>query len=151
MTTSAHYDSFDLMEDIVKSVFRPVGFDTVRLLRSAPTTARAESRLIRMDVVENEQAYRISAELTGIKKEDISVSIEGNRVIISAESKLEKASANLPETVLSNERFYGNLRRSIQLPGEIDESVSQAKYTDGVLELTLFKQKQRTTKKLEIN
>lgn len=93
---------------------------------------------IRIDMSENDQAYKVLAEMPGVKKEDIKVSIEGNRVSISAEVKgeLEKKDG---DKMICHERYQGMESRSFMLDSDVDESKAQAKYTDGVLELTLPK------------
>ena len=73
-----------------------------------------------------------------MKKEDIRVEIEGNEVLISAEVKRESEKKE-GERVLRTERFFGKTARRFALPQEIDESKAEAKYADGVLELTLPK------------
>ncbi len=150
MANMTHFDSLDLVENILKNVFRPMALETVRSMQPSAEEGRQEARLVRMDVVENDQAYRISAELPGVRKEDISVAIDGNRVQLSAECKREKAAEDASERSLCGERFYGKLRRSIQLPEEIDDGAAQAKYADGVLELSLPKKKTKGSKRLEI-
>lgn len=144
------YDSLDLFDNIVRNVFRPMAYETMRSLHANDHERRQEVRLIRMDVAESEQGFRIAAELPGIKKDDISVTIEGNRLMISAESKREKIAEDITERVLSGERFYGKLRRTIQLPEDIDDSAAIAKYRDGVLDLFLPKKKAKGSKRLEI-
>jgi HSP20 family protein len=85
-----------------------------------------------------------------VKKEDIQVSIDGNRVSISAETKTEKEEKK-GEKVLRSERYYGNVARSFTLANDVDETKAKAKYTDGVLELTLPKKEGATTvKKLAV-
>jgi HSP20 family protein len=150
MANIAHYDSLDLIENLMKNVFRPVGFDTRRFARPQGENGLSDVRLLPMDVLETDQAYRVLAELPGIKKEDVSVSIDRNRLTLAAESRLEKNLQENGERVLSQERFVGKLQRSVQFPEEIDEDASQAKYVDGVLELTLPKKKPHGVKKLEI-
>src|ERR1700758_4972523 len=65
---------------------------------------------IRIDVAENEKNYVVKAEMPGVKKEDIKVSIDGNQVSIYAETKQENDINN--ETVMYRERKYGQLSRS---------------------------------------
>jgi HSP20 family protein len=84
-----------------------------------------------------------------VKKEDIHVSIEGNQVSISAETKLEKEEKK-GEKVLRSERYVGKVARSFTLAHDVDEAKSQAKYSDGVLELTLPKKAPNTAKKLAV-
>jgi HSP20 family protein len=93
---------------------------------------------IKMDVKEAEGQYLVKAEIPGVKKEDIHLTIDGNRVSISAEVKHEKEEKE-GEKVIRSERSYGMASRTFTLADEVDQSKVQAKYTDGVLELTLPK------------
>jgi HSP20 family protein len=104
---------------------------------------------IKIDVKEDDKAYTIHADIPGVKKEDIQVSIEGNQVSISAETKMEKEEKK-GEKVLRSERYVGKVARSFTLAHEVDEAKSQAKYSDGVLELTLPKKAATSAKKLAI-
>jgi HSP20 family protein len=104
-----------------------------------------------MDVTENEQEYQVLAELPGVKKEEISITINGNEVSVSAEVKHEKGVKN-GETVLRAERYYGKIQRAFALDQEVDEATAQAKYNDGVLELNLPKKKTvAATKRLAVH
>jgi HSP20 family protein len=93
---------------------------------------------MRMDVSEAQDAYTVKAEMPGLKKEDIKVSIDGRQVTISAESKSETEEKQ-GETMLRSERRYGRMFRSFSLPQEIDDDKAQARYENGVLQLTLPK------------
>lgn len=93
---------------------------------------------IKMDVKEVEGKYLVNAEIPGVNKDDIHVTIDGNRVSISAEVKKEKEEKE-GEKVIRGERSYGMASRSFTLADEIDQSQVQAKYSNGVLELTLPK------------
>ena len=103
---------------------------------------------IRLDLKETEKAYMVHAEMPGVKKEDIEVSIDGNLVTIRAEVKREKEEKG--ETMLRSERYYGAMTRSFTLASEVDEKAATAKYTDGVLELTLPKKPGSTSRKLTV-
>jgi len=111
---------------------------------------RAEALPIRFDVRESAEAYTVSAELPGVKKEDIHVEIEGNEVTISAESRREGERKD-GDKWLRTERYFGKSARRFTLPQEIDQSKSAARFTDGVLELTLPKKAVVAGRKLEIN
>ena len=104
---------------------------------------------IRLDVTETEQGYLARAEIPGVRKEDIHVTIEGNQVTIGAEVKRETESKD-GERVLRTERYYGRVFRSFVLPTEIDESASEAKYENGVLDLKLVKKAPVSGRKLSI-
>ncbi|MTD33304.1 Hsp20/alpha crystallin family protein [Paludibacterium denitrificans] len=104
---------------------------------------------IRLDVKEDDNAYTIHAELPGVKKEDIQVQVDGNRVSISAEVKRESEQKE-GEKVLRSERYYGRVSRTFTLPVDIDESGATAKSNEGVLELVLPKKTQASTHKLTV-
>ena len=104
----------------------------------------------RMDVTENDKEYRVMAELPGVKKEDISITINGSEVAVSAEMKYEKDVKNA-DTVLRAERSYGKIQRAFSLGQEVDEKTAEAKYTDGVLELTLPKKAAAAAKRIAVH
>jgi len=134
----ARIDPFGDIDDLFKGFFvRPA------LLEGQPQMQ------IKMDVKENDNAYTVHADIPGVKKEDIHVSIEGNQVSISAESKMEKEEKK-GEKVLRSERYYGKVARSFTLAHDVDDAKAQAKYSDGVLELTLPKKATTSAKKLAI-
>lgn len=139
MTTLQVYDPF--ADAGIDQLFR--GF--LRPVRDTRDTAAA----IKVDVTEKPDAYVVHAEVPGVKKEDIQVTIEGNQVTIAAEIKRE-TEARDGERVLRSERYYGAVYRSFVLPVELDEAASQAKYEGGVLELTLAKKAPVAGRKLTI-
>ncbi|MFN7086987.1 MAG: Hsp20/alpha crystallin family protein [Burkholderiales bacterium] len=103
-----------------------------------PVLREMEPEIIRMDVSEDDKAYTVRAEIPGVKKEDIKVSVDGNQVSISAEVKKEKEEKE-GKKMIRSERYYGKMYRSFSLDHEVDQSAAKAKYSDGVLELTLPK------------
>lgn len=128
----------DAFDDLFRGFFmRPVRFE-----------GQPEVQ-IRMDVSEDDKAYTIHAEIPGVKKEDIHVSIEGNQVAISAEIKNEK-DVKEGEKVLRSERYYGKASRAFSLDHDVDEATAQAKYNNGVLELHLPKKIADKAKRLNI-
>ena len=84
-----------------------------------------------------------------MNKDEIQVSIEGNQVTIGAEVKRETETKE-GERLLRTERYSGSVYRAFTLPVEIDESASNAKYENGVLELTLTKKPAVAGRKLTI-
>ena len=104
---------------------------------------------IKVEVSEEDKAYRVKAEIPGVKKEDIHVTVDGKQISISAEIK-KKTEEKEGAKVIRSERYYGKVSRSFTLDQEIDENSAQAKYTDGVLELVLSKNSGTTTKKIAV-
>lgn len=104
---------------------------------------------IRIDLSETEKAYAVKAEIPGVTKEDIDVRVDGNRVTISAEVKRDKEEKK-DGRVLRSERRYGYASRSFMLGSDVDQAAADAKYSNGVLELTLPKKAQSTGKRLTV-
>jgi len=136
---------FNPLEESLDNLFRglPVWLPNPERRAAAPAQ-------FRMDVTENDKEYRVLAELPGVKKEEISITINGSEVAVSVEVKQEKVLKN-GDTVLCAERFYGTIKRAFALGQEVDEASAQAKYTDGVLELTLPKKIAAASKKLAVH
>jgi len=132
------YPLDETFDDLLKGFFvRPMTFEN---------QAQAQ---FRVDVKEDDGAYVVQAEIPGVKKEDINVTINGNQVAISAEVKREREDRQ-GEKVLRSERYYGKVYRAFSLAQDVDEASAQAKYNEGVLELRLPKKAAVTSKKLAI-
>ena len=105
---------------------------------------------MKVDVTQDDKAYTVTADMPGVRKDDIHVEIDGNVVSVSAEVKKEKEEKK-GERVVRSERYYGKLARSFTLDHEIDEAAVEAKYADGVLKLTLPKKAKSTSKKIAVH
>ncbi|MGR8931445.1 MAG: Hsp20/alpha crystallin family protein [Gammaproteobacteria bacterium] len=104
---------------------------------------------IKVDVKENANEYIIQAEIPGASKENIHVNIEGNIIGIRAEiSQVDTETKD--DKVLRSERYYGEVSRSFQLPTDIDDSVSKARYENGVLTLNLQKKQKQGGQRMTI-
>ncbi len=130
----------DMLDDLFKGYF-------VRPLRLG--TDMPDMRSIRMDVKEGEREYTVHAELPGVNKEDIHVTIDGNTVNLSAEVK-KTSEQKEGDKVLRSERYYGKVSRAFTLEHEVDEAGATAKYVDGVLELVLPKKAVTASRRLTI-
>jgi HSP20 family protein len=120
--------------------FAEAGFDDLfrGFFRPVRSNERAAPAAIKLDVAESDKGYTVNAEIPGVSKDDIQVAVEGNQVTISAEVK-RNGEVKEGDRVLRTERYYGAVYRSFTLPVELDESASEAKYENGVLELKLAK------------
>jgi HSP20 family protein len=136
---------FNPLEDAFDNLFRglPVWLPNPEPRAAAPVQ-------FRMDVRENDKEYLVLADLPGVKKEDISITINGNEVAVSAEVKHEKVVKD-GESLLRAERYYGTIQRAFSLGQEVDEATAQARYNDGVLELTLPKKTVAAAKRLAVH
>jgi HSP20 family protein len=139
----ANVTRWDPFEDNLDELFK--GF-FLRPMRLEPSQ---EPMRIKMDVKEDDKAYVVHAEVPGVKKEDIQVSIDGNQVAISAEVKRQKEEKQ-GEKTLRTERYYGKVYRAFSLAQDVDQEQAQARYENGVLELTLPKRAAASTRKLTV-
>jgi len=139
----ANITRFNPFDDTVEDLFR--GF----FVRPVSYEGPAGAAQFRVDVSENENAYTLRAEIPGVKKEDISVTIDGDTVAISAEVKNEKEVKN-GDRVLRAERYYGKVYRAFTLGQAVEEAATAAKYANGVLELTLPKKAAVQAKRITI-
>jgi len=141
MANITRYDPFNDIDDLFKGLFvRPMRFD----LDVAPQMR------MKIDVTKAEDSYTVKAEIPGVGKDDIQVSIDGNQVTISGEIKKESEEKK-GEEVLRSERYYGKVSRSFTLPHDVDEAKVVAKYADGVLKLTLPMKSKSASKKITVN
>lgn len=134
------FAGYDLpLDDLFAGFFRPVA-----------EGAREGVEPIRLDVSEDANAYRVAAQIPGVRKEDIHVSVDDNQVTISAEIKRETA-AKEGEKLLHSERFYGKTSRSFTLAENLDEAGVSAKYADGILNLVLPKKAPVSAKRITVD
>jgi HSP20 family protein len=138
MANIARYDPFRELDEMMRGlVFRPV------------RVAEPRIEQIKVDAAEDDKVYRVSAEIPGVRKEDIKVSVVDNEVTISAEVKSQSEKKE-GERVVHSERYYGAVARSFTLPQAVDEEGAQAKYENGVLTLTLPKRGNARQRKLVV-
>ena len=118
----------------------------VRPLHGDPLPSAGQ---IKVDVKETDAGYTVHAEVPGVAKEDIHVSIEGNVVSLRAEVRQHDEKRE-GEKVLRSERYFGSIARSFQLPADVDASQAKAKYDNGVLTLNLPKKQNKAAQRLTI-
>lgn len=102
-----------------------------------------------VDLYEDKDNVIVKAELSGMKKEDIDVSLHEGTLTISGERKSEREEKN-GETYRS-ERFCGRFQRSVLLPASVQGDKVNASYKDGILTITLPKAEEAKPKQIEIN
>ena len=142
MANTTRFDPFstnlnDLFEGLL---LRAIRFDT----------NGGQQLSMKVDVKQDDKAYTVSADMPGVKKDDIHVQVDGNLVTIDAEVKKEKEEKK-DERVVRSERYYGKLSRSFTLDTEVDETAVDAQYADGVLKLTLPKKAKSNAKKIAVH
>lgn len=101
-----------------------------------------------LDLYEDKDNLVLRAELPGMKKEDIDISIHDNVVSISGERHNEKKYEGSQTS--REERFFGRFTRSLKLPKQVDSGRIKAAYKDGVLTVTLPKTEEAKPRQIEI-
>jgi HSP20 family protein len=102
-----------------------------------------------VDIYEKDGSYIIKAELPGIKKEDVDISVTGDKLSIKGEKKAEKEVSE--ENYYRSERSYGIFTRYIDLPPDVDSDNVEASYENGILEIIVPKTSETKAKKIKIS
>jgi len=148
MTTLARWNPF-------RSVARldpTAGFDEFfRGLAARPLWRELEAAPdMRIDVSEDDGAFHVKADIPGVSKDDIEVSVEGSQVAIGAEVKRETQKKENRKD-LCTERYCGQVFRSFTLPAEVDSAKAEAHYENGVLTLDLPKKANGSSRRIAVN
>lgn len=142
MSALIRYEAPATLSDIVESVFSNGFFN--RCDRELPLTNYPS-----VDIVEEKDVFRINADLPGMDKNAIKVEVEKGVLSISGEKKVDKMEKD-KNHYYHFERSYGAFNRSFKLPENVDSEHVDAKYANGVLELTLKKIELAKPKSVEI-
>jgi len=94
-------------------------------------------RSFRLDVIDRDKELVVRGELPGVEKDDIDVTVTGDRLMIVAEREFDDTDEK--ETFYRHEVGYGKLMRTIPLPAEVDAENIQAELKDGILEVVMPK------------
>jgi HSP20 family protein len=129
------------LDEVFGRPFRPT------LWRRLPVEVRGWAPAI--DVFEKEDKFVVKAELPGIKKEDIDVSVVGDMLTIKGERKAETEVKE--EDYYCCERSYGSFFRSMALPSTVDAKKIEASYENGILKVTLPKAPEIKPKKVPVS
>lgn len=102
-----------------------------------------------IDVYETDKDVVIKAEMPGVKKDEIEITVKDNFVHIKAEKKEEKEEKK--ENIHRVERYYGRVERLIPMPTDVKSEEAKAEYKDGVLEIRIPKEKTSKETKIKIS
>ncbi len=102
-----------------------------------------------LDLFEDKESLTVKAELPGMKKEDLQISLHDGTLSISGERKSETKFAEAQ--TYRTERFVGRFQRSVVLPAPVKVDGVKAQYTDGVLTVTLPKTEEAKPKQIQVN
>ncbi len=102
-----------------------------------------------VDVRETDDSFVFTAELPGLNKDDVSITLEDNVLSLTGERKFEQEESKNEYRRI--ERSYGHFTRSFTLPSEVDNDKVQAKYGNGLLTVTVPKTEKTKPRKIEIS
>ena len=109
-----------------------------------------KARIPAVDVAETDTAYQVKAELPGIRKEDLDVTVDDGVLTIKAEHNDNQEQTENGQ-LIRQERSYEKFARSLRLGANVDEETITAEYRDGVLHITLPKAKEVQPRKVEVS
>ena len=136
------FRDLSMLQDRMNRLFDDAG-RTWRSDEPASTTTWSPA----VDILETEGEIVVKAELPGMKKEDIDVSLHDGALSISGERTEEKVENG---EVYRSERFFGRFQRSVALPASVDATKIKAQYKDGVLTVTLPKAEEAKPKQIDV-
>lgn len=109
-----------------------------------------QGRRPKVDVQDRESEVAIRAELPGVKKDDLDISVADDSVTIKASTREEKEEGEKEGEFYRREIATGSFARTVALPADVDADKAQAKFEDGVLTLTLPKREQAKRKRIKV-
>ncbi|RFA28978.1 heat-shock protein Hsp20 [Alkalilimnicola ehrlichii] len=132
-------------EYMPSSLIRPFRFERPGWM---DVIGQAETRMPRVDVLERDKEIMMKAEIPGVDKDDLDVSVTDNTVTIKATTKHEQEEEE--GDYYRCEISRGSYARTIALPSEVDASQAKAKFDNGVLEMTLPKKEAAKRQKITV-
>ena len=143
---------FEEMESFLDQYFDRPWFPPLR--RDLPTWGELskpfEGRAPNIDVIERDKEMVVRAEIPGVKKEDLEVSLSDNRLTIKGSTRHEETKEEEGEYT-HRELSRGSFSRTITLPSDVDGENAKAEFNDGVLEMTLPKQKPSQRRRIRVH
>ena len=143
--------SFDSLHQELNNLLRDTFGDTELF---SPSKSKSLSSSIRpaIELKQNDKEFKAKIQLPGVKKEDINIELDSDYITISAESREEKETHDENEKVHACELRYGKFMRTMSLDNPIKVDDSRAEYKDGILTITMPKQKhsKKAAKRLNI-
>lgn len=138
-------DFYDPFDEIFQSLSTfPAASTALRSALPAPSLTTASH----MDIIDKHDHFQVNIEMPGVRKEDIHVELDGNRLFVNATKTEERREEG--ERTYWSERVYGSVRRTVELPGSVDPNKLLAKYENGVLRVMVGKREEGTQKQMVV-
>lgn len=157
-TMASKSRSLSPFRDLATQMTEPVGWlrteidrlfdDFGRPGQSIFSSSRGSLPMPALEMVEDDKAYRLTAELPGLKEDDVDISVADGVLTISGEKKEE--SERKEKGFMLSERRYGSFQRQVGLPTDVDPNGIKAKFDKGVLTVTLAKDENTAPRKQKI-
>lgn len=142
----------DLWQDMERMMDRFSGLGWPQLFRDWPVLGEAgrlfQARVPRVDVIDGDREVKVRAELPGVDKKDLEVSVTEDAVLIKGSTRREEKEER--ENYFRSELTHGEFCRNVALPAAVDSSKAKASFKDGILELTLPKTEARQRRAITI-
>lgn len=125
--------------NFAESLFNPWFREFPKFFMTPFSAQMISTDSIKMDVREQPDMYLVEAEMSGVQKGSLKVSVDGNRITVEGDIR---NGVGLPkeERLIFGERHVGHVERTLQLDSPLDPSRSTAHYEDGLLTVLLYKQ-----------
>ncbi|MCW1916692.1 Hsp20/alpha crystallin family protein [Luteolibacter sp. GHJ8] len=147
MSTLTYWNPLRDIQDLQSRVLNALSTGSSRTAANK-TDAPAADWVPVVDIIEDEKEFLIKAELPEVQKENVRVTVDKGRLILSGERKFEKEESG--KTYHRVERSYGNFLRSFNLPENADADKVEAEFKDGVLRVHLPKQEKAKPREIEV-
>lgn len=145
--TIRRWNPFSELEDILER-YNSQGFPRIGGDNASQDILRKTDWAPAVDISETAESFVIKAELPGVDRKDVKVTVHDGVLMMQGERRAE--SENKDKKHHRIERFYGSFARSFTLPDNVDEDHIRADYKDGILHLTLAKTEKSKPKAIEV-
>lgn len=128
------YSPFEEMDRMLESFF-PQGW--LRQFRAPWEMAEAETRFPRVDIVDRDDDILLRAAIPGVRRQDLEISVTENTITLKGSAGREEEEEK--GSYYRHEILHGAFVRTVSLPSDIDTDKTQAKFNEGILEITMPK------------
>jgi HSP20 family protein len=142
------WDPFKELEDVSTRLNRIFGRPALPVESDREMLSMADW-MPSVDISETDNSYLVKAEIPGVNKDDVKVTIEDGMLTLQGERKQEKEEGGKKYHRI--ERSYGCFMRSFRLPDDADESATKAEFKDGMLNITLNKSKKTRSNAVNVS
>jgi HSP20 family protein len=142
---SNYMTAFRNLENKIENMFQSLWNDSDEVDFTFPVSLK---NMPKMDVIDRDKEVFVKAELPGIEKDDLDISISNDRLVIKGMTSHEEKEED--GDYIKQEISKSEVYRSVQLPSEVDDSKAKTSFKNGVLELTIPKTKSAHRRRIEI-